>query len=63
MPINETLKQQLIKNFKEHKQSDELIKLCMEVLNIEHDNPDELRSSTERNELIKKILENLKDED
>ena len=47
MPINETLKQQLIKNFKEHKQSDELIKLCMEVLNIEHDNPDELRSSTE----------------
>ena len=63
MPINETLKQQLIKNFKEHKQSDELIKLCMEVLNIEHDNPDELRSSTERNELIKKIFENLKDED
>ena len=31
MPINEILKQQLVKNFKEHKQSDELIKLCMEV--------------------------------
>ena len=63
MPINETLKDQLIKNFKEHGQSDELIKLCMNILNIEHDNPDDLKSSTERNKIISKIFENLKNED
>lgn len=63
MPINEILKQQLVKNFKEHKQSDELIKLCMEVLNIEHDNPDDLKSSTDRNKIISKIFDNLNNED
>ena len=63
MPINETLKKQLIKNFKEHGQSNELIELCMDVLNIEHDNPDDLKSSTDRNKIISKIFEKLKNED
>tara|TARA_B100001250_G_C19319932_1_gene580008 strand:- start:362 stop:553 length:192 start_codon:yes stop_codon:yes gene_type:complete len=63
MPINETLKEQLIKNLKEHGQSDELTDLCIKTLNLEHDSPDDLKSSTERNKIIKTIFDNIKDED
>ena len=48
MPINKTLLEEIKNNFKEENQSEELIKLCIELLTIEHDNPELIKSKSER---------------
>ena len=58
MPINNILKEELIKAFQEHGQSEELIDQCIKILNAEHDN--KIENNEIRREFIKKLIENIK---
>ena len=63
MPINKTLLEEIKNNFKEENQSEELIKLCIELLTIEHDNPELIKSKSERIKYIEKIMDEVNHED
>ena len=63
MPINTTLLEEIKNNFKEENQSEELIKLCIELLTIEHDNPELIKSKSERIKYIEKIMDEVNHED
>ena len=63
MPINKTLLEEIKNNFKEENQSEELIKLWIELLTIEHDNPELIKSKSERIKYIEKIMDEVNHED
>ena len=57
MPINKILKEEILKNFKEHKQSPEAADLCINILNNEHDNQE--ISISNLSKLIKELLDKI----
>ena len=63
MPINKTLLEEIKDKFKEENQSEELINLCIDLLTIEHDNPELIKSKTKRMEYIKNIMDKINHED